>query len=111
LESNRKYLAIGTSPVWQIMILAIAPTIGIGICRFAYARSLACVSGRLTNALCRRESRQFECLSEARPTQRFYIVLALSLVHRHLTCHPGKRDVGLHTANLLDHGRGEVVVT
>ena len=37
MESNRKYLAIGTSPVWQIMILAIAPTIGIGICRFAYA--------------------------------------------------------------------------
>ena len=38
-------------------------------------------------------------------------MLALGLVHRHLACHPGKRDVGLHTANLLDHGRGEVVVT
>src|SRR6516162_3185694 len=37
LESNRKYQAIGTSPVWQIMFLAIAPAIGIGICRFAYA--------------------------------------------------------------------------
>ena len=37
MELNRKYLAIGTSPVWQIVILAIAPTIGIGICRFAYA--------------------------------------------------------------------------
>src|SRR5215467_2065705 len=37
LESNGKYQAIGTSPVWQIMLLAIAPAIGIGICRFAYA--------------------------------------------------------------------------
>src|SRR5215813_4379544 len=37
LESNRKYQAVDTSPVWQIMLLAIAPAIGIGICRFAYA--------------------------------------------------------------------------
>ena len=37
MESNRQYQAIGTSPVWQIMILAIAPAIGIGICRFAYS--------------------------------------------------------------------------
>ena len=34
---DKKYQAIDDSPVLQIMILAIAPAIGIGICRFAYS--------------------------------------------------------------------------
>src|SRR6185295_6488624 len=73
-------------------------------------RLLACASARLTNKLYRFECNRLE-LVQARPPQCFHIAFALGFVDRHLARHPGKSDVWLHTANLLDHGLGEIVIT
>src|SRR6516164_6731478 len=72
-------------------------------------QSVACEKDRSINALRKRACNRSE-LIKARPAQRSYIVLALGFVDRHLAFHPGQRDVGLHTANLLDHGLGKIVV-
>src|SRR6476469_8768736 len=74
-------------------------------------RSLACASARSTNTPRGREFKRSECLAQARPAQRFNVVRALGFVDRHLLCHPGQGNVGLHAANLLDHDLGEIVVT
>jgi hypothetical protein len=36
LLSAKTYQSPYAHPVWQILILSIAPAIGLGICRFAY---------------------------------------------------------------------------